>query len=332
MTIKTIVTIGGGTGQFVVLRGLKKVAQDISLRAIVSMTDSGGSTGRLRDEFGLLPVGDARKALVALSDKKSESALRALFMYRFKAGTGLNGHNLGNLFLVALSDLYGSEEKAIEVASQILRVKGKVIPVSNDSADLVAQYEDGSEVIGEATIDEPKNEHDGRLRIRKLSLSKPAKISEGARYALREADCIVLGPGDLYTSHLANMVVDGMPEALVDSKGIFVYVVNLMTRYGQTYGMSAVDHVREVERYSGRMPDMVLMNSTSLPADVLTRYEEQKAKPVVDDLSCIENKCTVIRGDFLAQGTVERVPGDTLRRSLLRHDEEKLARAIIGLA
>jgi len=332
--VKNIVVIGGGTGTYTVLSGLKKYPPDfLDLTAIVTVADSGGSTGRLRDEFGYLTVGDFRQALVALADDSEGSAiLRNLFLHRFSKGTGLSGHNFGNLFLVAMTDIAGSEEAAIALAAKVLRVRGKVLPVSKEKLTLVARYEDGAVVRGEAHIDEPAEGHNGALRIGELSVEPTtAETTREVKDTLAQADCIVVGPGDLYTSTLAALVVPGVREALQASPARIVQIVNLMTKYGQTHGLSARAHVEEVARYIGRSPDAVLVNKTPLPGDVLSRYEAQQGFPVGDDLDGAQGAYTVMRGDFLAQEEIKKASGDVLKRSLIRHDSDKLAHAIAAL-
>jgi len=326
---KKIVVIGGGTGTHTVLSGLKKLPPHaVSITAIVSMADSGGSTGRLRDEFGYLPVGDVRMALVGLADENATSLLRELFMYRFDKGEGLSGHNFGNLLLVALTDILGSEEAAIEEAGRILRLHGRVVPVTPDDTTLVARYEDGSIVRGETHIDEPHEGHDGRMRIVELSLAAKAHISQKAHKAIAEADIIVLAPGDLYTSLLANMVIEGMPEVIAGASGKLVYIMNLMTKYGQTLGLTARGHLDEVVKYIGREPDEILVNNTPLPSDILAKYVEEHDQPVEDDFG---DNTSVRRMDLLASQEVKKEKGDTLKRSLIRHDPDKLAEAIFTI-
>lgn len=178
--MKNIVVIGGGTGTYTVLTGLKKYPE-LSLKAIVGVTDSGGSTGKLRDEFGILPVGDFRQAIVALSEEgNGENLLRDLFLYRFEKGSGLAGHNFGNLLLTALTDILGSEAKAITAAGKILRINGEVIMVSTDNVDLVAEYDDGSVLVGEAHIDEPDKRHNSNAKIKSLRIQPITKVSEKA--------------------------------------------------------------------------------------------------------------------------------------------------------
>lgn len=325
-----IVTIGGGTGTFTVLTGLKKYPVDLT--AIVTMADSGGSTGRLRDEFGSLPVGDVRMALAALADDENgRNLLRDLFLFRFDKGEkGLHGHNFGNLFLVALEELLGSQKDAITAVSTILRVKGKVLPVTTQDTHLVAQYSDGSVLKGETFIDEPPRTHDSTQRIVKLGLDPSAKITPEAKAAIVNADVILLGPGDLYTSLLANCVVQGVKEAIIQSKGVFLYVTNLMSKRGQTSQLSAADHVKEIEKYTGRMPDIVVHNNRKFPASILKRYAQLDEHPVLDDLESLK-KVRIVRGDIIAIEAIKKSSGDTVRRSLIRHDPDKLAGVIMEI-
>lgn len=325
-----IVTIGGGTGSHTVLTGLKKYP--IDLTAIVTVADSGGSTGRLRDEFGTLPVGDFRMALAALASSEEEAQLlRELFLYRFDKGEkGLKGHNFGNLFIVAMADIFGSYDKAIENTSQILNVKGRVLPITSEPVDLHAEYEDGSTLDEEASIDEPPEDHDGKMRISKLWVEPDIPIARKTSRAILEADYIVLGPGDLYTSIFPNLVVNGTKTAIKKSKAKIIYIENIMTKYGQTWGFTAKDHVEEVKKYLDKYPDYVLINSEKLPERILADYEEEKDFPVKDDLEENSNY-EVIREDILVPKKIKKVSGDTVRRSLLRHDPDKLAWEIIKI-
>lgn len=330
MSQKSIAVIGGGTGTHTVLRGLKHYQDQVNLSAIVTMADSGGSTGRLRDEFGYLPVGDVRMALAALASEvdEQEELLRELFLYRFNRGNGLSGHNFGNLLLVALTDILGSEEKAIEAAARVLRVQGTVIPVTTQKVDLVARYEDGVTVIGEHAIDEPTTDRFA-TRIKELSVTPSATIGKRAKEVLLEADLIVLGPGDLYTSVLANCVVDGVSEALCRSSAKVVYVCNLMTKAGQTTGMGVAEHVAEITRYTGRVPDYILVNTGTFPADLLSKYALDFEYPVVFNYEA--NDSRVIPADMLAGEVVATASGDLLKRSLIRHDSQKLASKLMAI-
>lgn len=329
-TRKSVVVVGGGTGTYTVLQGLKTYQKHIDLRAVVTMADSGGSTGRLRDEFGYLPVGDVRMALVALAREfdTQEALIRRLFLYRFDKGGGLSGHNFGNLLLVALTDILGSEEEAISVAARILRAEGHVIPVTTEKTHLIAVYDDGVVVKGENNIDEPLTERNGH-RITKLSTHANVTINPRAEEALLSADLIVLGPGDLYTSVLANCVIDGVADAIRHSLGKVVYVSNLMTKAGQTTNMGTKEHQDEIARYINREPDVVLINNTPLPENLLENYKKEDEYPVVHNHA--KRASHVIVGDFLAKEEVTTQSGDTLRRSLIRHDSRKLARALIDL-
>lgn len=328
--IKSVVVIGGGTGTHTILRGLKQFQSQINLTAIVTMADSGGSTGRLRDEFGQLPVGDARMALAALAsnDDEHEELVRELFMHRFDKGSGLEGHNLGNLLLVALTDILGSEEAAIRAAARVLRVRGSVIPVSTESVHLVATYADGVVVTGEHAIDEPPRDRYAHPIV-SLAVTPRATINPKAEAAIVNADLIVLGPGDLYTSILANCVVDGVPEALRRTKATLVYVTNLMTKVGQTAGMGVEEHLAEITRYIGRQPDVVLVNTGEIPEDLLARYSALGEYPVA--VNCTGDTCTIVAGDFTAKEAVRLQSGDVLKRSLVRHDSHVLAQAIIDI-
>jgi uncharacterized cofD-like protein len=327
---KRIVVVGGGTGTYTVLSGLKKYADSIDISAVVAMTDSGGSTGRLRDEFGYLPVGDVRMALSALAHEDDENGalVRKLFLHRFASDGDITGHNFGNLFLVALTDILGSEELAIKAASKVLRVCGTVIPVTHEKTHLVAEYSDGTKIIGEHHIDEVPV---GMLRERIVSLGVTPEVhlNTEAREVLQNADMIVFGPGDLYTSVLANCVVSGFKEVMEESKARTVYISNLMTKAGQTTHMGVVDHVHELEQYIGCEPDVVLVNGTELPRHLLKRYEEEGEFPV--DVTDTGLKGILHRRDLLATEEIVRSKGDVLKRSLIRHDSDKLATVLYEL-
>jgi uncharacterized cofD-like protein len=309
-----------------VLKGLKHFSDDITIQAIVTMADSGGSTGKLRDEFGYLPVGDVRMALSALASEVDdhEELLRELFLYRFAKGEGLSGHNFGNLLLVALTDLLGSEDKAIKAAARVLRVKGEVIPVTNHSAHLVAHYSDGTTLTGEHLIDEPTDK-----TITSIELEPKVQVSEEARDAIRSADLIVVGPGDLYTSLGAALVVDGMQEAIETSQATLVYACNLMTKQGQTDNCGVKEHEEAITDFLGRKPDYVLVNSTTVSPALLERYQEEGEWPVEVNVPVSEDRYIV--NDYVASAKAETDSGDTLKRSLVRHNPLKLARTIVNL-
>jgi len=319
-----IAVIGGGTGSFVVLSGLRKYP--VNLTAIVSVADNGGSTGRLRTEFGFLPVGDMRQCLAALAS--DNGYIRKLLLYRFSKGKGISGHNLGNLILTGLSDIASSESKAIEIAARIFRLQGAIFPITTTNIQLAAVYDNGKTIVGEHKIDEP--EHKGGKKIIKLTTLPKANIYDQAEKAIKKADLIVLSPGDLYTSLLPNLIIKGAKRAFSQSKAKIVYIVNLMTRYSQTHQFTASKHVNEVEKYLGKYVDFVLINKAKIPTKILKLYQKEKGFPVKDDL---ERKAhfKVIRKDLLAPAIVVKPKGDILKRSYLRHDSEKLAKAIIPL-
>ncbi len=314
-----IVTIGGGTGTFVVLSGLRRLPE-VELSAIVTSADDGGSTGNLRDAYGFLPAGDSRQALVALAE--DGNVLRDLFAYRFEKSE-VKGHNLGNLFLTALTDLLGSDAAALEEASRILRICGTVIPATEVPGTLIATLVDGTVIRNERDIDERVG---GRARIQTLSLEMPSPVSSGARNAVEDADLIIIGPGDLYTSSIAALLPEGLKEVIAGSKARLVYITNLFTKTGQTEDYTVRDHVAEIARYAGREPDIILMNQGGLSEDVLAKYAEEGEYPPLDDF--LPSDARVRRLPLVSIYNVDAVPGDPLPRSLVRHDPAKLAAVI----
>lgn len=327
---KRIVVIGGGTGTHTLLSGLKQYSDEINIKAIVTMADSGGSTGRLRDEFGYLPVGDVRMALTALAKDTDENSniLRELFLYRFDRGVGLSGHTLGNLFLVALTDILGSEASAIHMASKVLATCGEVIPVTTDAVHLVAEYDNGTVMQSEHLIDTGTGvSHEST--ITHLSVSACAEANPYALKTISKADMIVLGPGDIYTSILANCIISGISEALCASNAKLMYVANLMSRNGQTQGMGTNEYLSEIKRYVGKSPEYMIVNTTPYRSDLLDTYLREGEHPVVHNY--VEGETFVIEGDFVAQDDVVLAKGDVLKRSLIRHDPHKLAHAIMQL-
>jgi len=329
MVKKKVVVVGGGTGTHTVLRGLRPFSDTLDITAIVSMADSGGSTGRLRDEFGQLPVGDVRNALTALASDGDEQdkLLRQLFSYRFNRGNGLSGHSFGNLLLTAMTDILGDEVKAIEATSRILRVSGRVLPVTTDDVQLVAEYEDGTVIVGEHGIDEPIHSVD--LRITNLYLKPKAKITDSARQALMQADLIVLGPGDLYTSILANCVVGGFVETLNNSSAKLVYICNLMSKKGQTVGMNTKEHAEEIIKYIKRTLDCVVVNSTIFPKRLLNKYEKEGDYPVLNN--CDNGLYEIYAEPLTEKNEVENQKGDMMKRSLIRHDPDSLAKILLKI-
>ena len=310
---KRLVRIGGGSSGYMILRGLKEYPWDIT--AVVNMFDSGGSSGVLRDELGILPPGDVRRALAALALGERGEILRELFNYRFKSNGSVSGHNFGNLFVAALSDIYGGDAQAIEKASIALGISGRVLPVSTDLAHIHAVLSDGTEIEGETNIDIPQ--HDGALSIEKVFLKPQPHIYAQAAAAIREADVIVIGPGDLYTSIIPNLLVGGMRDALRESNAIKIVVTNLMTKWGETHGFVASDMVREVLAYSGLLKFDYALCNTSVPSvELLAQYAEQKQFPMVCDEKVSQYASYVVKGDFASESEV------------VRHDSHKLARAV----
>jgi uncharacterized cofD-like protein len=319
----SLVVIGGGTGSFTVLSGLRDHAVDLC--SIVTMMDSGGDSGVLRDAYGVLPPGDLRRCLIALSDESQ--ILRDVFSFRFE-DPPLAGHNLGNLFLLALTKATGSERRAIESISKILKIKGRVVPVTWDHSHLNAELEDGCIIEGEGNIDVRGSENpalperDLSQSIRRVFLSPPATANPDALSEIAHSDILVLAPGDLYTSTIPNLLVDGIAEAIQESKAPFIYVLNLMTKFGETDGYSASRHLAEIVRYVGRVPDGVLIHDGSVPEDLVARYGDERAKPVKLDLDRIRELgvSTVWSKNIMAAD------------SLVRHDPERTAAALIELA
>lgn len=332
MNKKKIVVIGGGTGTFTILLGLKKYP-NLDLSVIVSMMDDGGSNRVIRDEFGLLPTSDLRQCMVALASSDSDQTLRKLFTYRYDQGVGISGMTFGNLFMAALTDIYqGDQKKAIEETSEILGVKGRIIPITFEKTNLVATYENGRQVLGEHAIDDP-DPSIGNYRITKLEVIPKAKVNKDALSAIKNADLIVLGPGDFYTSILPNLIVDGVSEDIKKSKAKIVFVANLMTKFGQTTGFKASDFISEVEKYlSGRTLDFCILNKDShFSKKMLSKYKKENAEPVKDDLKNLKNKTKIIRKSVISNKIYQKSKGDILERSLIRHDSDKLAKAVVEL-
>lgn len=326
-TPKNIVCIGGGTGTFVVLKGLKHTVH--RLTAIVAMSDSGGSNKRIRDEFGLLPTSDIRQCLVALSNENGGvGLLRKLFMYRFEKGKGITGMTFGNLFMAALSDILGSQAEAIRQTANVLRIRGQVIPVTLTNTNLFAEYENGKILTEEHLIDEPP--HDGKLRITNVYLKPKAIANPDAVDAINKADLIVLGPGDLYTSLIPNFLVNGIPDAIRQSPAKKVYVMNLMTKFGQTYNFTAQDHVKIISQYIGDHIHAVIMNTTPLSKTALAVYAKYQEIPVSDNITATPSM-NIIRKDVASRLMATKSKSDTLVRSLIRHDSKKLATVLVSL-
>lgn len=319
MSKKNIVVVGGGTGNQTTLTGLRN--QDCNLSAVVAMTDSGGSSGRLREELGQLPHGDIRRCLMALaSEDHRGNLMRQLFDYRFSSGNGLNGHNFGNLLLTALTEVTGNPVTAIQEASQMLGIEGDVLPVTLTKSTLVARLDDGTELTGESAID---------LRRENLSISIDYVRLEPNAYvyppvldAIENADAIVLGPGDIYTSVLPNFLVEDVAAAIVASKAIKIHVCNLMTKPGESDGFQASDFIKLIMAYleTAEPLDYLLYSDAPFPSRLLQRYVSDGQYPVELDLDgCEQVVKDVVCSPMLAAGVY------------LRHDPYVLARAIMEI-
>ena len=326
-----VVAIGGGTGLSTLLRGLcTHVAepgqlsvvpgQIADLAAVVTVTDDGGSSGRLRKEFNMLPPGDLRNCMVALSQE--EDLLARLFAYRFRAGDGLEGHSFGNLFVAALTDITGDFGHAIQLASKILATRGKIYPVTTTNATLVARMEDGSMVRGETQITA------SRLRISELMMEPPgAEPLPETLEAIERADVITVGPGSLYTSLVTNLLVKDIPEALVQARGLRVFVCNLMTQANESLGLSASEHIERIYEHT-RAPifDYALVNTAPFSPATLARYAAENASPIVPDIERIEAlgvRC--IAGDFASEGNVVRHAAGRVTGAILALGHSALA-------
>jgi uncharacterized cofD-like protein len=316
--MKKIVTIGGGTGNFTVLKGLKNYEVDIS--AIVSMADDGGSTGILRDELGVLPPGDVRQCLVALSD--SSRLMRSLMNYRFENG-GLGGHSFGNLLLSALEKVTGSFEKAVEEVARILFIKGKVIPVTTNPVRLRMILNNRRLLEGEKEIYLSQEIDQG---YKSIYLEPYPKANPHALDEIMNADLIVLGPGGLHTSLIPNLLVDGISEALRDSQAKKTFVVNLMNRKGQTTGFKVSDYLKELVRFIGEdIFDFILVNE-QMPLQELIEVYAEEGDLVKNDL----REDRVLLAPLLGE-LRQDAKNDLLKRSLIRHDSKKLAQELMKI-
>lgn len=318
-----VVAIGGGTGLPAVLGGLARVArrgawlQRLEVTALVAASDDGGSSGRLRRENGVLPPGDVRNCLIALADERSRSLAR-LFRYRFGRGEGLRGHSMGNLLLTALTSLEGDFLAAIERAERMLRCRGKVLPSTLESVRLVGLLEDGSRIEGEHTFVGDRASRIARLEL----LPRAPKPAPGVLEAIRAADVIVLGPGSLYSSVITNLLVDGVAEAVRESGALRILVQNLMTEPGETQGLDALGHVEAVMRHAGKVADVLLVDARPrVPNELLQGYARKGQHPVrLDKRAILARGVIPVEADLLAAG------------ARVRHDPDKLAAAVIGLA
>jgi uncharacterized cofD-like protein len=313
-----IVVIGGGTGVSTVLNELKNVAE---VTAIVSMMDSGGSSGRLRDEYGILPPGDILKCITALLPDDERSRKWADFLeYRFRKGEGLHGHSLGNLVLAAAYDWEGGPSYGIDSITWLLNIKGRVLPVTLNDVDLIAKMSDGSDVVSETKIDLRKGDE---RHIEYIYLSRRAQLFPPAREAILQADKIVIGPGSLFTSILPNFLVEGLAEALHESKAPKIYVCNLVTDPSETAGYKASDFIQKVTEYlqDGDHVDYAIINNGPI-SDVAERmYKTERKFPVetnLEECSKLVNK-NVITGPFC------------MGKTILRHDSKGLAETLLSL-
>jgi uncharacterized cofD-like protein len=327
-----VVTIGGGTGLSTVLRGLKHHVQEIAdpsgspakisrLTAVVTVTDEGGSSGRLRRDFRILPPGDIRNCMVALAE--DEKLLTQLFNYRFSAGHGLRGHSFGNLFLAALTHLTRDFAKSVRVSSEVLAIRGEIFPSTLSDVRLKAEQSNGNIIYGESRITKTRNP------IKRLHIvpSRCRPLPETLT-ALEQADLITVGPGSLYTSLIPNLLVHGIPEQIARSRALKVYVCNLMTQPGESRGYSAADHLRALHKHAGRkLFDVAILNTQPVSSKLLRRYAAERAAPVVNDLAEVRALGVVpVLADVLVEDRVARHDGDQLATLLLKLVESRRSR------
>jgi len=319
-----VVAIGGGTGLSTLLKGLKHfVASGAQtqlsaplirdLCAVVTVSDDGGSSGRLRKEFNILPPGDIRNCIVALSE--DEALLSRLFRHRFDKGTGLEGHNFGNLFLTALTSLTADFSEAVRLSSEILATRGHIYPATTSNIELEALMEDGTRVRGETKITASKG------RIKELFLVPPdVGPMPQTLEAIAQADLISIGPGSLFTSLIPNLLVRGIGRAIADSPAIKVYVCNLMTQANESLGLSAADHIRALNRHAGaQIFDYALVNRTSVSPDLQAKYALEGASQIAADAEAIEALGVIpVQGDYLEEAGVARHAADRLAHDLLQ--------------
>lgn len=321
-----VVTIGGGTGSFVLLSGLKNYKEFIHISAIVSMADDGGSTGKLRDELGVLPPGDVRQCLVALSS--SSEKMRELMNYRFEGGS-LAGHSFGNILLSGLEKVYGGFAQGVEQAEKILNVSGKVIPVTKEAVTLKMILSDGSTVKGEDAIGNTDIE---KIGIEDVLYYNTPHANQQALAAIQEADYILIGPGDHYTSVLPNILIPEIADAIKKSQAHVIYIVNLVNKKGHTSYWSPVDYVLDIEKYIGEgRVQSVIINNTEPHESILRRYTEKYGEGIkITEKDQFPSSTHVIHADMISQDTILLDDSDTLAhtRSLIRHDSRKLARVI----
>jgi uncharacterized cofD-like protein len=312
--MQKILTIGGGNGQFFLLSGLRDI-EDIEITSVVSMVDSGGSTGRLRGELGILPPGDVLKCILALSPYRDIA--RMILLKRFISDRRLQGHSAGNMLLTMLSRYTGSFPRGVQALAEILDVKGTVLPVTIEKATLVAELTDGSRIFGEEAIDIPQGNQ--REKIRDVFIvphhSDSVSVYPPVIKAIKEADYILIGPGDFFTSIIPTIIVPKVKEALQESKVEILYIVNIMTKFGETQNFKAHDFVEKLEEFSGKRVDGIIYNTEKPDAKIIKPYTKQKAEFIVFDE---KNKFWETRNIYTS---------DLLDNSsdIIRHDSEKLA-------
>ncbi|MGI6132318.1 MAG: gluconeogenesis factor YvcK family protein [Bacillota bacterium] len=307
-----VVALGGGTGLSTLLRGLKR--HTTSITAIVTVTDDGGSSGRIRAEMGVLPPGDIRNCLVALAD--AEPLMKELFDYRFNGEGPLAGHNFGNLFIAAMSEIMGDFELAVKESSRVLLVRGEVLPATLDDCTLGALLIDGREVLGETSVGGSTS------RIDRVFLRPPCPrpLPEALR-AIAEADAIVLGPGSLYTSIMPNLLVDGVADAIAASEAVKIYVCNVMTEPGETQGYTAQDHLAAIFRHAGPdVVDWIIVNDAPISDGMMRKYSYEGAEPVRWDREVLESMGIRVVESAVASQT-----------ELVRHDPGAIAREAMAL-
>lgn len=311
-----IAAIGGGTGLSTMLRGLKRHTNNLT--AIVTVADDGGGSGVLRQELGMLPPGDVRNCLEALANV--EPLMGDLLHYRFTDGS-LKGQSFGNLFLAALNGIAGSFDQAVSLMSQVLAITGRVIPVTTSDVQLEAEFENGAKVLGESKIFYCKKREDCRIRRVRLLPERPPAL-QAALDAIREADMILLGPGSLYTSIIPNLLVDGVAEAIAASSALKIYIANVMTQEGETEGYSNADHIRAIFEHSQPgLFQLCLVNSATIPGDILDRYAQEGAEQLRFDKAA----CTQLGVELVNR------PVSAVKNGYVRHDSELLAAALLEL-
>ena len=313
-----IVTMGGGTGLSTMLRGLKKYTDNLT--AVVAVSDNGGSSGILRRELDMLPPGDIRNCILALAE--TEPLMKKVFQYRFTEGS-LSGQNLGNLFLAALNGIFGSFEKAVEKTSEVLAVKGRVLPVTIENVELCALFDDSLIVEGESQIVQRCKNDRKNIKDIWLNPQNPSPY-EKVIESIYEADILILGPGSLYTSIIPNLLVKDIAKAIKNSKPTVIYVSNIMTQPGETDNYNLIDHVNVIEKYLGKgIIDYIIVNNQKIPDEILKLYIDDGAIPVKYEKNVLSNK--EIR--VLEAPLLKILNGTTL----IRHNSDKLAEVIISI-